>query len=106
MFESESSRLIESAAVEMLTRSTYVIRYITHSRPRTTVVGFGRLIEGIRAAIDYINEIQSIGRHRRVRLRAVPRRDDVRRQGTDLGEHRRPRSDRGRRHRASRARRR
>src|SRR5476649_1501855 len=100
MFESESSRLIESAAVEMLTRSTYVIRYITHSRPRTTVVGFGRLGGGIRAAIDYINEIQSIGRYRRVRLRVVPRHDDLRGLRADLGNDRRPRSGGGRRHRA------
>ena len=63
-------------------RSTYVIRYITQSRPRTTAVGFGRLIRGIREAIDYINEIPTTGRHRRVRFRAVPRRDDLRRRGT------------------------
>src|SRR5712671_602655 len=60
MLESESSRLIESAAVEMLTRSTYVIRYITHSSPRTTVVGFGRLMTGIREAIDYIMKFRQL----------------------------------------------
>src|SRR5258708_39668122 len=102
MFESRSSRLIESAAVEMLTRSTYVIMYITHSSPRTTVVGFGRLKEGIREAIDYINEIQTTGRHRRLRLGAVSGHHDVRRRGRDLENDRWPRSDRPRRHRASR----
>src|SRR5258708_16699474 len=74
----------------MLPRSTYVIRYITQSRARTTAVGFGRLRGDIREAIDYINEIQTVGRHRRVRLRAVPGRDDLRRQGTDVGSDRRP----------------
>src|SRR5213078_467076 len=43
VFDSDSSRLISGAAVAMFTRSTYVIRYITHSSPRTTDVGGGRL---------------------------------------------------------------
>src|SRR4051812_7624337 len=102
MFDSDSSRLIESAAVEMFTRSTYVIRYITQSRPRTTAVGRSRLMAGIREAIDYINEIQTTGRYRRLRLRTVPGRDDLRWARTDVGSDRRPGSDRGRRHRAPR----
>src|SRR6266487_1897325 len=73
------------AAVEMFTRSTYVIRYIAHSRPRTTVLAAGVFRRIFKEAIDYINELSATGRHRRVRLRAVPRDDDLRRSRTDLG---------------------
>src|SRR5262249_24103924 len=38
VFESPSSLRISLAAVAMFTRSTYVIRYIMHSSPRTIVV--------------------------------------------------------------------
>ena len=51
-------------------------------------------MRGIREAIDYINEIQTTGRYRRVRLRAVPGHDDVRRPRADLGSDGRARSGR------------
>jgi hypothetical protein len=38
-----------------------VIMYITHNRPRTIVVGGGRLNRGMREAIDYINEVSTTG---------------------------------------------
>src|SRR5215510_16291494 len=96
------------AAVEMLTRSTYVIRYIAHSRPSTTELAAGvfrRVVEeAAKGAIDYINELSRAGRHRRVRLRAVPWDDDVRRPRSDLGSDRRHRPAERRRARRPRAR--
>ena len=92
------------AAVEMFTRSTYVIRYIAHSRPRTTELAAGVFRRIVKAAIDYINELPGTGRHRRVRLRAVPRHDDVRRPRTDVGSDRRHRPAERRRARQPRAR--
>src|SRR6266542_246608 len=85
------------AAVEMFTRSTYVIRYIAHSRPRTTVLAAGWLKRIVNEAIDYINELSGTGAHGLVRVRAGPRHDDVRLPGTDMGDHRRPRPARRRR---------
>src|SRR5262245_40765312 len=42
--DSPSSRRMSVAAVAMLTRSTYVMRYIRQSSPRTTVVACGFFI--------------------------------------------------------------
>jgi hypothetical protein len=41
----------------MFTRSTYVIRYIAHRRPKTTVLAAGRLKRIVKEAIDYIKEL-------------------------------------------------
>src|SRR6266481_8934749 len=73
------------AAVAMFTRSTYVIRYIAHRRPRTTVLAAGRLRRIVKDAIDYINELSRTGRHGSVHVRALSGHHDIRWAGTDLG---------------------